>query len=86
MPFMTQFISRCVSVWRNATMREEKPRQPLADEEIRVIGCERGNEGAPKKRGQLKGCSKTIKSNQLVMIIVPERRAAKERGEKRNER
>lgn len=57
MPFMTQLISRCVSVWGNATMRKEKPRQPLADEEIRVIGCERGNKGAPKERGQLKGCS-----------------------------
>lgn len=38
-------------------MRKEKPQQPLADEEIRVIGCERGNKGGPGKRGQRKGCS-----------------------------
>lgn len=42
--------------------------------------------GSTQEKGSAKGLLQTRKSNQLVMIIVPERRAAKERGEKRNER
>lgn len=43
-------------------------------------------QGSTQEKGSDKGLLRTRKSNQLVMIIVPERRAEKERGEKRNER